>query len=195
MAHSAVRLYMVGVLGVLRGGGQTSCGEGWQLPKEQVTDSSSHFRKLRVKWHPNIGMIMKADGTIASPWSGLHFLVLSGARVCLPVGYGSDVTISTSVSFDGLLVTGLYTSTPVQSAPIPAPAAFGFAARLVYRPLTLAGLETAWGWRLKSDAPRERGRASSMSSQKPGDNAVYKRGGWLLLARISPHLNMMYLAV
>nr|XP_023990380.1 reelin-like [Salvelinus alpinus] len=28
--------------------------------------------------------------------------------------------------FDGLLVTGLYTSTPVQSAPIPAPAAFGF---------------------------------------------------------------------
>lgn len=38
----------------------------------------------------------------------------------------SSVTISTSVSFDGLLVTGLYTSTPVQSAPIPAPAAFGF---------------------------------------------------------------------
>ncbi len=38
----------------------------------------------------------------------------------------SLVTISTSVSFDGLLVTGLYTSTPVQSAPIPAPAAFGF---------------------------------------------------------------------
>lgn len=36
------------------------------------------------------------------------------------------VTISTSVPFDGLLVTGLYTSTPVQSAPIPAPAAFGF---------------------------------------------------------------------
>lgn len=38
----------------------------------------------------------------------------------------SPVTISTSVSFDGLLVTGLYTSTPVQSAPIPPPAAFGF---------------------------------------------------------------------
>lgn len=38
----------------------------------------------------------------------------------------SLVTISTSVPFDGLLVTGLYTSTPVQSAPIPAPAAFGF---------------------------------------------------------------------
>lgn len=36
------------------------------------------------------------------------------------------VTVSTSVPFDGLLVTGLYTSTPVQSAPIPAPAAFGF---------------------------------------------------------------------
>lgn len=36
------------------------------------------------------------------------------------------VTISTSTYFDGLLVTGLYTSTTVQSAPIPAPAAFGF---------------------------------------------------------------------
>lgn len=38
----------------------------------------------------------------------------------------SSVSISTSVSFDGLLVTGLYTSTPVQSAPIPASAAFPF---------------------------------------------------------------------
>ncbi|KAF7664004.1 hypothetical protein LDENG_00192860 [Lucifuga dentata] len=41
-------------------------------------------------------------------------------------GQEYQVTISTSISFDGLLVTGLYTSTPVQSAPIPAPAAFGF---------------------------------------------------------------------
>ncbi|KAJ4938439.1 hypothetical protein JOQ06_003058, partial [Pogonophryne albipinna] len=89
---------------------------GGQLPMEKVTDSLNHFRKLRVKWHPDTGMATETDGHIASPWSGLHFLGLSGA-----------LTISTSVSFDGLLVTGLYTSTPVQSAPIPAPAAFGFA--------------------------------------------------------------------
>lgn len=56
----------------------------------QVTDSLNCFRKLRVKWNPNIGMARETDGTIASPWSGLHFLILSGARVCLPVGYGSD---------------------------------------------------------------------------------------------------------
>lgn len=62
----------------------------------QVTDSSNHFRKLRVKWHPNIGMAMEADGTLASPWSCLHFLILSGARVCLPVGYGSDGQLSLS---------------------------------------------------------------------------------------------------
>lgn len=62
----------------------------------QVTDSLNHFRKLRVKWHPNTGMAMETDGTIASPWSGLHFLVLSGARVCLPVGYGSDGRLSLS---------------------------------------------------------------------------------------------------
>lgn len=62
----------------------------------QVTDSLNHFRKLRVKWHPDTGMATETDGTIASPWSGLHFLVLSGARVCLPVGYGSDGRLSLS---------------------------------------------------------------------------------------------------
>ena len=62
----------------------------------QVTDSLNHFKKLRVKWHPDIGMAKETDGTIASPWSGLHFLVLSGARVCLPVGYGSDGRLSLS---------------------------------------------------------------------------------------------------
>ncbi|KPP70091.1 hypothetical protein Z043_111111, partial [Scleropages formosus] len=35
-------------------------------------------------------------------------------------------TISTSTHFDGLLITGLYTSATIQSAPIPPPAAFGF---------------------------------------------------------------------
>lgn len=62
----------------------------------QVTDSLNHFRKLRVKWHPDIGMATETDGTKGSPWSGLHFLVLSGARVCLPVGYGSDGRLSLS---------------------------------------------------------------------------------------------------
>lgn len=32
----------------------------------QVTDSLNHFRKLRVKWHPDTGMAMETDGTIAS---------------------------------------------------------------------------------------------------------------------------------
>ena len=49
-----------------------------------------------MKWHPYTGIDMKTDGTIASLWSGLHFLVLSGARVCLPVGYGSDGRLSLS---------------------------------------------------------------------------------------------------
>ncbi|KAK1887978.1 Reelin [Dissostichus eleginoides] len=107
----------------LWGGGEGRGSSRWKEDIEvypsrchaQVTDSLNHFRKLRVKWHPDTGMATETDGHIASPWSGLHFLGLSGA-----------LTISTSVSFDGLLVTGLYTSTPVQSAPIPAPAAFGF---------------------------------------------------------------------
>lgn len=53
-------------------------------------------------------------------------LQISGSPTAYTPGQEYQVTISTSVSFDGLLVTGLYTSTPVQSAPIPAPAAFGF---------------------------------------------------------------------
>lgn len=47
----------------------------------QMIDSSNHFRKLRVEWHPDTGAAKETDGTIASPWPGLHFLVLSGARV------------------------------------------------------------------------------------------------------------------
>uniref|UniRef100_A0A3B3HRY0 Reelin n=1 Tax=Oryzias latipes TaxID=8090 RepID=A0A3B3HRY0_ORYLA len=53
-------------------------------------------------------------------------LQITGNPTDYTPGQEYQVTISTSVSFDGLLVTGLYTSTPVQSAPIPAPAAFGF---------------------------------------------------------------------
>lgn len=61
-----------------------------------MTDSLKCFRKLGVKWHPDIGTATETDGTIASPWPGLHFLVLSGARVCLPVGYRSDGRLSLS---------------------------------------------------------------------------------------------------
>ncbi|XP_078112367.1 reelin-like [Sander vitreus] len=53
-------------------------------------------------------------------------LQITGNPIAYTPGQEYQVTISTSVSFDGLLITGLYTSTPVQSAPIPAPAAFGF---------------------------------------------------------------------
>ncbi|CAB1412554.1 unnamed protein product [Pleuronectes platessa] len=53
-------------------------------------------------------------------------LQIAGSPAAYTPGQEYQVTVSTSVSFDGLLVTGLYTSTPVQSAPIPAPAAFGF---------------------------------------------------------------------
>ncbi|KAK0134203.1 Reelin [Merluccius polli] len=55
----------------------------------------------------------------------LTFQVTGNPTAYTP-GQEYQVTISTSTVFDGLLVTGLYTSTPVQSAPIPAPAAFGF---------------------------------------------------------------------
>lgn len=48
----------------------------------QVTDGLKGFRKLSVKWRPSFGIAMETDGTIASPWSGLHFLVLSG-HVCV----------------------------------------------------------------------------------------------------------------
>ncbi|XP_064807239.1 reelin-like isoform X2 [Oncorhynchus masou masou] len=53
-------------------------------------------------------------------------LQIAGNPTAYTPGQEYQVTVSTSVYFDGLLVTGLYTSTPVQSAPIPAPAAFGF---------------------------------------------------------------------
>lgn len=62
----------------------------------QVTDGLDQFSKLNVKRHPESGRGVETDGTIASPWSGLHFLILSGARVCLPVGYGSDGRLSSS---------------------------------------------------------------------------------------------------
>uniref|UniRef100_A0A3Q3J4K3 Reelin n=1 Tax=Monopterus albus TaxID=43700 RepID=A0A3Q3J4K3_MONAL len=54
-------------------------------------------------------------------------LQITGNPTTYTPGQEYQVTISTSVSFDGLLVTGQKnTPTPVQSAPIPAPAAFGF---------------------------------------------------------------------
>lgn len=62
----------------------------WWCPV-QVTDS---FSELRVEQHPSTGVVFETDGTVASPQSGLHFLVLSGACVCLPVGYGSDGQLS-----------------------------------------------------------------------------------------------------
>ncbi|XP_072551813.1 reelin-like isoform X2 [Salminus brasiliensis] len=53
-------------------------------------------------------------------------LQIAGNPTAYVPGQEYQVTISTSTYFDGLLVTGLYTSTTVQAAPIPAPAAFGF---------------------------------------------------------------------
>ncbi|KAG5845891.1 hypothetical protein ANANG_G00143990 [Anguilla anguilla] len=53
-------------------------------------------------------------------------LQIAGNPSAYTPGQEYQVTITTSTYFDGLLVTGLYTSTTVQSAPIPAPAAFGF---------------------------------------------------------------------
>ncbi|XP_068578627.1 reelin-like isoform X1 [Cebidichthys violaceus] len=68
------------------------------------------------------------EGTGVAEGGGevLLTLQITGNPIAYTPGQEYQVTISTSVSFDGLLVTGLYTSTPVQSAPIPAPAAFGF---------------------------------------------------------------------
>ncbi|XP_077424138.1 reelin isoform X2 [Vanacampus margaritifer] len=68
------------------------------------------------------------DGVGVAEGGGEVLLTLQimGNPTAYTPGQEYQVTISTSVSFDGLLVTGLYTSTPVQSAPIPAPAAFGF---------------------------------------------------------------------
>lgn len=39
---------------------------------------TNRFIKQRVNWHRGTGVAMETDGTIASPWSGLHFLALSG---------------------------------------------------------------------------------------------------------------------
>lgn len=44
----------------------------------QVTDSLNCFIQRRVNWHRDTGVAMETDGTIASPWPGLHFLALSG---------------------------------------------------------------------------------------------------------------------
>ncbi|XP_062860161.1 reelin [Trichomycterus rosablanca] len=51
---------------------------------------------------------------------------IAGNPTTYSPGHEYQVTISTNTYFDGLLVTGLYTSTIVQAAPIPASAAFGF---------------------------------------------------------------------
>ncbi|XP_038842474.1 reelin-like [Salvelinus namaycush] len=68
------------------------------------------------------------EGSGVAERGGEVFLTLqiAGDPTHYTPGHEYQVTVSTSTYFDGLLVTGLYTSTPVQSAPIPAPAAFGF---------------------------------------------------------------------
>lgn len=43
----------------------------------QVTDSLNCFNEHSDNWHSDTGVAMETDGTIASPWSGLHFLALS----------------------------------------------------------------------------------------------------------------------
>ncbi|XP_057204020.1 reelin isoform X1 [Triplophysa rosa] len=55
----------------------------------------------------------------------LTFQINGNPSAYIP-GQEYQVTISTSTYFDGLLVTGLYTSTTVQSSAIPASSAFGF---------------------------------------------------------------------
>ncbi|KAJ8391092.1 hypothetical protein AAFF_G00097130 [Aldrovandia affinis] len=68
------------------------------------------------------------EGTGISDGGGevLLTLQIAGNPSAYTPGQEYQVTVTTSTYFDGLLVTGLYTSTTVQSAPIPAPAAFGF---------------------------------------------------------------------
>lgn len=82
--NDSVCLHILELVIGLKGQPPVSCQRKWQPVLKchaQVTDSFNCFGKLRVKWHPDTGMAMETDGTIASPWSGLHFLVLSGARV------------------------------------------------------------------------------------------------------------------
>uniref|UniRef100_A0A3B3X817 Reelin n=1 Tax=Poecilia mexicana TaxID=48701 RepID=A0A3B3X817_9TELE len=69
---------------------------------------------------------MEGAGVAEGGGEVLLTLQITGNPSSYSPGQEYQVSISTSVPFDGLLVTGLYTSTPVQSAPIPAPAAFGF---------------------------------------------------------------------
>uniref|UniRef100_A0A3P9PRW9 Reelin n=1 Tax=Poecilia reticulata TaxID=8081 RepID=A0A3P9PRW9_POERE len=69
---------------------------------------------------------MEGAGVAEGGGEVLLTLQITGNPSSYTPGQEYQVSISTSVPFDGLLVTGLYTSTPVQSAPIPAPAAFGF---------------------------------------------------------------------
>lgn len=48
------------------------------LPDLQLRWLANSFIKQTVNWHHDTGVSMETDGTIASPWSGLHFLALSG---------------------------------------------------------------------------------------------------------------------
>ncbi|XP_023681705.2 reelin isoform X1 [Paramormyrops kingsleyae] len=66
-----------------------------------------------------------ASGLDGGPEVQLTLQIVGNPGAYSP-GQEYQVTISTSTFFDGLLVTGLYTSATVQSGPIPAPAAFGF---------------------------------------------------------------------
>ncbi|XP_061108680.1 reelin [Conger conger] len=69
---------------------------------------------------------MEGGGLAEGGGEVLLTLQIAGNPTAYTPGQEYQVTITTSTYFDGLLVTGLYTSTTVQSAPIPAPAAFGF---------------------------------------------------------------------
>uniref|UniRef100_A0A8B9J9J5 Reelin n=1 Tax=Astyanax mexicanus TaxID=7994 RepID=A0A8B9J9J5_ASTMX len=69
---------------------------------------------------------LEGSGTAEGGGEVLLTLQIAGNPSAYVPGQEYQVTISTSTYFDGLLVTGLYTSTTIQAAPIPAPAAFGF---------------------------------------------------------------------
>ncbi|XP_071271970.1 reelin-like [Salvelinus alpinus] len=71
---------------------------------------------------------LEGSGVAEGGGEVLLTLQIAGDPTHYTPGHEYQVTVSTNTYFDGLLVTGLYTSTPVQSAPIPAPAAFGFGA-------------------------------------------------------------------
>ncbi|KAL6479144.1 hypothetical protein MHYP_G00125770 [Metynnis hypsauchen] len=69
---------------------------------------------------------LEGSGMTEGAGEVLLTLQIAGNPTAYVPGQEYQVTVSTSTYFDGLLVTGLYTSTTVQAAPIPAPAAFGF---------------------------------------------------------------------